>query len=534
MMLCVWPAARAAGGGNCGTVILPTGIGVSSGADITGFNPLLVDSLYNAEAAGMMFQGLFWVNGNSLRIDWPRSIASSITSPDDGTTYDVKMRPWMWSDGVPVTSADVAYAWKLILALGPVYAGYGAGGMPDIVKALKIIGPEEFQVILQRKVNPQWFIYNGLGQLTPLPAHIWGRYSTDEIYQRQSDVSFFQVVDGPLKPVALNVGQDMVFAPNPSWPGGGLHFDRLIFKFVESDGSSLQQLESGELDMINVPMALWKAVRDLPGYDMVNMRPNLGYNFIALNFRNPKVDFFQDVRVRQAMEDAIDQQEMIAVIDHGQGQVRYGPVAPVPPTFLTPEMKAGQYPVGYDPEKARALLAQAGFTPGPDGILQKNGKRLSFIYLNLTGDAQIEQMTVMTQAYLKRVGIEMKVRDIEFNQLLALLNNPHADWQAAGLGMSGSAYPTGEELFKTGSFENSGGYSDKRMDALIDASTDQPGLQGLYDYETYASAQQPVIFLETANGAMLVNKRLAGAENFIDPLYNYYLDALSCPAGDTK
>lgn len=530
MMLGALPAARAAGSGNCGTVILPTGIGASSGADITGFNPLLVNSLYNAEAAGMMFRGLFWVNGNTLQIDWSRSIASAITSPDGGTTYNVKMRPWVWSDGVPVTSADVAYTWKLIKALGAIYAGYGAGGMPDIVKELKIAGPEEFQVVLKRKVNPQWFIYNGLGQFTPLPAHIWDKYSTEEIYQRQSDVNFFQVVDGPLKPVALNIGQDMVFVPNESWPGGKLNFNRLIFKFVESDGASLQQLESGELDMINVPIALWKAVRNLPGYNVVNLQPNLGYNFVALNFRNAKVDFFRDARVRQAMADAIDQKEMIAVIDHGQGQERHGPVAPVPPTFLTPEMKAGLYPVGYDPARAKALLAQAGFTPGPDGILQKNGKRLSFTYLNLTGDAQIEQMTVIIQAYLRRVGIEMKVRDIEFNQLLALLNNPHGDWEAAGLGMSGSAYPTGEELFKTGSFENSGGYSDKRMDALIDASTDRPGLQGLYDYETYAAAQQPVIFLETANGAMLVNKRIKGAENFVDPLYNYYLEALSCPA----
>jgi peptide/nickel transport system substrate-binding protein len=141
-------------------------------------------------------------------------------------------------------------------------------------------------------------------------------------------------------------------------------------------------------------------------------------------------------------------------------------------------------------------------------------------------------MTVMIQAYFKRVGIEMKVRDIEFNQMLALLNNPQADWQAAGLGQGIGTYPTGEDLYKTGSFGNSGGYSDPVMDRLIDESTDQPGLRGLYDYETYASAQQPVIFLEKEAVTILARKGLRGVRNFVDPAYNYYPDQLYCTEAD--
>jgi len=515
--------------GDCGTLIFPTGIGITSGADITGFNPLLSNSLYNAEAADLMFQPLLWVNGNTLQIDWPHSIASSVTSLDNSTTYDVKMRSWVWSDGVPVTSADVAYTWKLIQQFGTTYSGYGAGGMPDIVKQFKIIGPEEFQVVLKHQVNSQWFIMDGLGQFQPFPEHVWGKYTSDEIYQHQSDVNFFQVVDGPLIPAKLNVGQDMVFTPNPHWPGGKLHFDRLIFKFVESDGQTVEQLESGELDMINAPMGLWNALQHVPGTHIVRLAPALGYNEIQLNLRNPKVSFFRDVRVREAIADAIDQKQMIQLINHGLGEEHWEPVDSIPPTFLPPAMKQGIYPVGYNPAHALELLKEAGYTRGPDGIMQKNGKTLSFTYLNLTGDTMIEQMTVMNQAYLRRIGIDMKVRDIEFNQMLALLNDPHADWEAAGLGESAVGYPSGEDLFKPGSFGNAGGYSDPTMDKLIDESTNQPGLQGLYDYETYASAQQPVIFQETSSIPLLVNNKIQGAENFIDPLYNYYFENLSCP-----
>ena len=96
-------------------------------------------------------------------------------------------------------------------------------------------------------------------------------------------------------------------------------------------------------------------------------------------------------------------------------------------------MKAGHYPVGYDPAKARALLQAAGYSPGRDGIMQKDGKKLSFTYLMSTGDELIQQIAELTQADIAKIGIQMKVREIEFNQMLALLTNPRGDWRAAGL-----------------------------------------------------------------------------------------------------
>lgn len=519
---------------NCGTVIVPTGIGIGTGADVTNFNPLLTNSLYNAEASSLMFQPLLWINGATLQIDWSRSIASAVTTPDQGQTYDVKMRPWQWSDGVPVTSADVAYTWKLIQSFGATYSGYGAGGMPDIVKQFQIVGPEEFRVVLKRQVNPQWFIMNGLTQFLPLPEHVWKAYTPDEIYERQSDVGFFQVVDGPLKPQALNVGQDLVLTPNPQWPFAKLDFDSLIFKFVDTDGATVQQFEDGELDMINIPFGLWNAVQHLPGARVIRLPTPLDYDTLVLNFRNPKVAFFRDVRVRQAMEDAIDQKEMVQLLDHGVGAEHWGPVPTQPPTFLTPAMQAGHYPVGYDPAHARALLEEAGYRPGADGIMRKDGNKLEFTFLDTTGSIQGAQVTLMIQAYLRRIGIEMRVREVEFNQLLALLNDPHADWQATATGAPLADYPTGENSYKTGSFENSGGYSDPTMDKLIDESTDQPGLAGLYAYETYASAQQPVVFMERQGVAMLAHNRIKGAAGFVDQLYNYYPEKLYCEAPQGK
>ena len=529
------PAAQAAMPvEDCGTIVVPTGVGVGTGADITSMNPLLSSSLYNQEISFLLYQNLIWLNAGTGTIDWSRSIANNVSTPDNGITYNVSLRPWHWSDGVPVTTADVAYAFKLIKALGTTYAQYGAGGMPDIVKSLNIISPTQFQLVLTHRVNPTWFIYNGLFLLSPLPEHSWGKYTVDEIFQGQSSPAFFRVVDGPLQASRLDIGLDLVLVPNPAYDGPKSHFHRLIFKFLDSDGAALQGVEAGDLDMANAPHTLWRAVQHLPGLTLTTLPPVLAYGEIALNFRNPAVAFFRDVRVREAMADAIDQATMIKLVDHGQGVQIYGPVVPEPPTFLSPEMKAGNYPVGYDPAKARALLQEAGFSPGPDGIMRKDGKELSFVYLMLSGGAANEQVTELTQADLLKIGIRMKVREIEFNQLVALLENPKADWQAAGLGETTSVYPSGEEVFATGAGQNAGGYSDAKMDRLITASTETPGLSGLYAYENYASAQQPVIFQAASLPSVLSRDTIHGVKNFVDAAGIYYPDQLYCSAGEPR
>ena len=94
--------------------------------------------------------------------------------------------------------------------------------------------------------------------------------------------------------------------------------------------------------------------------------------------------------------------------------------------------------------------------------------------------------------------------------------------------MNLSGYPSGEGLFETGAFQNDGGYSDKTMDALIAQSVTTQGLAGLYAYETYTSAQQPVIFTGAQKITVLVRDRLHGMNNFLDPLGQYAPEQLYC------
>jgi peptide/nickel transport system substrate-binding protein len=398
-----------------------------------------------------------------------------------------------------------------------------------------VLGPLKFQVVTTHPVNPEWFIFNAISGLAPLPKHAWEKYTLDQQFQLQSTPGFYDVVDGPVKLQSFVVGQDAVFVPNPAWQGAKAHFARMVFRFLQGDGSELQGVESGDLDEGALPTDLYHAVKDFTGSHVEILPQSTYQNVINLNLKNPQMIFFRDVRVRQAMEDAIDQDAIVNGLEHGHGDSAYGPVPHTMTKFLTPDMRKAIYPVGYDPAKARALLAEAGFSPGPDGIMQKDGKRLSFTDLEETGTNAITELDEIIQADFRRAGIEMKIHQIEFNQMLALMSGPSpTGWEATGTGLGIGDYPSGEAQFQTGSYQNMGGYSDPKMDALIKANIDQPGDDKLFAYETYVSMQQPVIFGPRERAVILVNNRLHGMGGFINPAGMYAPDQLYCTVGGAK
>jgi peptide/nickel transport system substrate-binding protein len=522
------PPALAANA-NCGTIIIPPGLGEGPGADVTSFNPLLVDSIYNQEASYLLFEQLLWIN-RYHQIDWSRSIASAVSTPDHGKTYLVTLRPWEWSDGVPVTSADVLYTFSLIKAFGTNYTGYGNGGIPDLIASMTAPDASHVVVTLKHAVNPDWFILNGLQQFLPLPAHAWGKYTADQIWQGQSSLGVFQVVDGPLKLQSLAIGMDAVFVPNPLYGGEKMHFSRFIMRFEDSEGQELQAVQSHELDMSNIPFDLFDHAAALPGNQVVTLPPSYAWEELVPNLAGKNTKFFADIRVRQAIADAINQAEIIQIAMHGHGEQIHSPVPPIPENFLSHAARAGNYPTAYDPAHARALLAAAGFTPGPDGILQNHGQRLAFTLLIPAGQPLRIETAETIQQNLAAIGIEMKVHQTEFNELLSEMVNQPTAWQAILIGEDLSPFPSGEGLFATGAFYNNNGYSSPEMDKLINASTDNPGLAGLFAYEDYAAAQQPVIFLPNPQYSLLVRNGLHGVGDFINPLGYWAPEKLYCTA----
>ena len=500
----------------CGTIVIPVGIGQGNPNAVTGLNPMIGSSLYNTEIQNVIYRPLIWVAADGT-IDWRLSVAQSIDVSADGLTYHIAMKPWLWSDGVPITADDVAYNLELIRAMGDTYAGKGTADMPDIIAKLTVTGPLSLDVTLTHKVSRNGFTLNGLAQLVPLPRHAWGKTPVDEMWRRQTDLGFFQVVSGPYRVTKFAIGRFLVMQANPAYSGSPEpHVEKIVDNFLEGV-APLQAMQGGEIDASNIPYSVWGPATALPGFHAVSPDPAFGYYYLALNYVNPSVSFFRDVRVRQAMADAIDQKQIVSLVYHGHAQVNYSPTAPALAGLLSPADKAGRWPVGYDPARARALLDAAGWRPGPDGVRVKDGKRLSFGLLISSGQDQTTEENEVIQRDFAAVGIEMKVSELTFPQLLSIAYGPSDGWQAFYIGTSGTAWPDPLPQFGTGGTENREHYSDPAMDALGKRIDLEDGPAAAQQYNDFSAEQQPVIFLPRNTDVMLARDGISGFRAMLNP-----------------
>ncbi len=514
LLLAAGPAAAEA---PCGTVIVPPGVGTSSTpAEVTGLHPLLGASAYNQAVAGVMYRPLFFIAPDHT-VDWSMSIADHVDTLGDGTGFHVSLKPWVWSDGVPITADDVLYCLELLRTLRETWSGFGTAGMPDIIQDFHVDGPHDFTVTLKGKVNPDGFILNGLGLLLPLPRHAWGATTTDEMWQRQSDPAFFQVVDGPYRVGRFEMSRYLTLVANPAYSGPAPHVARIVVNFLEGT-SPLRALQSGEADAVTLPFSVWDAAEKLAGYDRVPMDVDNSYQYVGLNFRNPAVAEFQDVRVRQAMADAIDQKLIIDLVFHGSGAEQHGPVPAEPATMLSPAAREGRFPVGHDPARARALLAEAGWLPGPDGIRRKDGRRFGFTLLISAGSEAVSEVTQVVQRDLADVGIDMRISEVTFSQVVAAVSGDPLGWEALYLSWTLNPYIEGQTLFGTGGVNNNAGYSDPAMDKLTAAINTDAGNGAAYAFQDYAAEQQPEIFMPSPRYAVLARRGLEGVKAFVSPM----------------
>ncbi len=134
------------------------------------------------------------------------------------------------------------------------------------------------------------------------------------------------------------------------------------------------------------------------------------YDYLGYNLTNP---LFKDKRVRQALSYAIDQKGIIQGVLLGLGTPCTGPFPPESWAF-NKDVKG--YP--YDPEKAKAMLKEAGWTPGPDGMLTKDGKTFTFTILVNQANKQREMAAEIIQQDLAKVGVQVNITALEWQALL--------------------------------------------------------------------------------------------------------------------
>jgi peptide/nickel transport system substrate-binding protein len=327
-----------------------------------------------------------------------------------GMAVTVKLRPGLtWGDGHPLTTADLAFTAKV--GRDP-QSGVANAESWTRVENVEVIDAQT-AVLHMRTIDTQYDRLPGL-----LPEHIEGpvyaratgpgEYGKQSVYNRAPTTP--GLYNGPYLITDYDSGGTVTLQPNPNWQGKKPYFERIVVKTIGNTAALQANLLSGDIDMApgDAPSLTIDQVIQLrkqqPDAFTYIFRPALTYEHIDFNLDNP---LLQDVRVRRALLYAADRKTLVDRLFEGH--------QPVADSFVNPQdpMFAKDMPrYAYDPARARALLAEAGWTPGDDGICRNAaGQRLSFVFQTTAGNRLRELQQQVLQSQWKQACIEATIKN---------------------------------------------------------------------------------------------------------------------------
>lgn len=384
--------------------------------------PDLVDVLfssmsYAAWVAQMTLVGLAtWDSNNNLipllATDIPTAANGGVSA--DGLTITWHLKPCLfWSDGQPLTSADVKFTEQVLV--DPGNAVYTRAGYDQITS---VDTPDPQTAVLHFKsLYPGWqtlFTSGPNNQGSIQPMHILQGKTGLE---KDPYVRWPTVASGPWLITDWVAGDHMTFLPNPNWYQGHPKLDQIQIKFVPDPETAKAALKTGDVDF--VPDFAESDLADLPALEpaihtRVDPGPEFEHYLFNLGIQGTGTGQsdvagpcpFQDVNVRKAIILGIDRDTLVKTLLYGKTTV---------PATLWPNSQwtnTNLKPAPYDPTQAASLLDQAGYKQDtPTGIRHGmcNGKdtKLSFSFETTTKQIR-KDMAVAVQSMLAKIGVEFK------------------------------------------------------------------------------------------------------------------------------
>ncbi|WPD19338.1 peptide-binding protein [Thermaerobacter composti] len=475
---------------------------VGTFSDIITINPLFIDDVPSQEVANLVLASLYDVDPQGNVIVDETSLAAELPEiSEDELTYTVKLKEGpKWTDGQPVTAEDVA--WTIEMYRNPD-VGSPAIANFDKVEKVEVVDPQTVRVTLKQVYAP--FLYT-LAGLQPLPKHVFEGVGPGDLQKHPYGTDPSETVtNGPWKWTEWTQKQYVTLERNADYWGPEPYIDKVVFKIYADQNTLAQAMLNGEIDVL--PGVDVKTLPALQGKERIQILESPGpvYDYLGFNF-NP--DNFPDgfvpwasQKTRQAIAYAINRQGMVDSILQGHGQLLNGPFLP---GSWADAGTAVNYP--YDPEKAKQLLAEDGWTPGPDGILQKDGHRFEFTLQTNAGNERREQVAAVIQQNLKDVGIQVNIETLDFSSWVDNHIIP-GKYQAILIGWRLTLDPDAESIFSSRYFppngQNSGWYKNEEIDRLwVEgySTTDQEERKQVYaEIARLISEDLPYVFLYTQN-----------------------------------
>jgi peptide/nickel transport system substrate-binding protein len=490
------PSGPAPGGGDYGDSLQEASI-----AEATNLIPALASDTSSSSVAGQIYRGLVKYDKD---LNLVGDLAESWEISDDQLTLTFKLKDnIVWQDGTPVTAEDCVFTWRLMsddqtpTPYGEDFKQIASAAAPD---------PLTFRVTYRRVMASALNIWG----FSIMPKHLLEGVNLDE-----SPLARNPVGNGPFKLQSWEYGQRLTLAASETFEKGRPRLDGLVTTIIPDMATQYMELRAGRIDMMSLLPDQWEQSREDPelkGRFSFHRYPAFSYNYLGFNMNDRRL---ADVRVRRAINFAIDKDELVEGVLLGLGTVANGPFKP---DMWVNNKDVKPYP--FDPERARALLAEAGWTDSDgDGYLEKDGRRFTLTVMTNQGNKVREQCGLIIQQRLKDVGIEMKLRVLEWAALTKENLDKH-DFEAVIMGWTIPLDPDLFDVFNSGKTNvgelNFISYANPEVDELIDKARftlDRDVRKAAFDrIQEIFYEDVPYVFLFVPDALVALSSRFEGPE----------------------
>lgn len=426
------------------------------GGDIITTNPLLASDQSSTDVITQLYPNFIGVDPET-GIETPgaaKSLATDWSYNEDGTVLTVKLRDdWQWSDGTPITSADVKYAYDAAISgeIDTVLGSY-------LTNVVSLETPDDYTVEITFAAADCAAV-TVASYIPVVPAHYYAEaYPTFADMTTESPVNLKpEVTAGPFSFANFRSGEQVTLLANqdyPDSPAGYVVPEGFVYKNTTDQLVEVEQFLAGQITYVGVPEDRQAEMeeRGAAGEFVYLERPSTGWQVVLFNLANPEnpqpgLDeegnvieqephpILGDLNVRLAISHAVDH----AALNEG---AYAGTGIPVGGAMLPQSWAYNEdiEPFAYDPELAMQLLEEAGWVDSDgDGIREKDGQPLALTLGTYTGNVSIDAFNVLMQDQLKQVGIDLELEIMEFGVLVDDLLNQTYDLIVLFWGVSTNA-----------------------------------------------------------------------------------------------
>lgn len=472
-------------------------------ADVATLNPVMVTSKYDWYATNYLFSSLIRIDENLLPSP---GLAESWEISKDGREYTFKLNPKAtFSDGRPVKASDVVFTMRKIV--DPQSEASQLAGYFELldIRRTRVLDDQTVVVAFREALASQLIQFFNV-QI--IPEHVYGKGDF------KSDYTSKAVGSGPYVLVRREAGKEIVLERRKDYWGERPWIQSIILKPIVDEQTRWNAARRGDVDETTISSDIWnRSSKDPQAQRTIDFRRfyTLNYNYIAWNGRDA---ILSDKIVRRALAMCLDLSSIINNLYYGTARAMTGPFTADEWAF-NPSVAA----VPFNPQEAKRILASRGWMDSNgDGILDRNGKKLSIDFMVTAGSAAGIPLSQLFQEELKKIGVQLNILPVDPTMMIQRVLG--GEYQAAYLAWDLDPDPDCFALFHSSQFPPRGQnfvfYANPEVDRLLDEarrSLDRSRRTELYNrVHEILNAEQPYTWTVQVSVKWAINKRVRGVE----------------------